>query len=97
MTPPAVLNLCFSCAHALRTCTVAILGSLLYDHCMCCVQTMVRHKSRLEREKEAVEAHKESGLPSSVGQVKQRRSPAGSSFAGQVGLDCPYVCAATIL
>ncbi|CAL5229737.1 g13117 [Coccomyxa viridis] len=46
-------------------------------------ETMVRHKSRLEREKEAAEAQKDSGLPGSVGQAKQRRSPAGSSFAGQ--------------
>ncbi len=59
----------------------------------CCVQTMVRHKSRLEREKEAAEAQKDSGLPGSVGQAKQRRSPAGSSFAGQVGLQCPHMYA----
>ena len=62
----------------------------------CNVQMMVRHKSRLEREKEAAAAAKEGGgLPCSTGQTRQRRSPAGSSFAGQVCQDIPVIPALT--
>lgn len=46
---------------------------------------MVRHKSRLEREKEAAAARRKSCLEGSARQARLRRSPAGSSFAGQVG------------
>ena len=52
---------------------------------MWCAQTMVRHKSRLEREKEAAAARRKSCLEGSARQARLRRSPAGSSFAGQVG------------
>lgn len=52
---------------------------------MWCAQTMVRHKSRLEREKEAAAARRKSSLEGSAHQARLRRSPAGSSFAGRVG------------
>jgi len=60
----------------------------------CHAQTMVVHKSRLEREKEAAAAASESSLEDSpgqdgsAGQARQRNSLPGSTFAGQVCQQC---------
>ena len=69
------------------------MGICRIEQPVCHAQTMVRHKSRLEREKEAAVAKKDGGPLGSAGQARQRRSPAGSSFAGQVCLEitCAYL------
>ena len=79
-------------------CVMGMLGQAL-SFSVCNEQTMVRHKSRLEREKEAA-ADKKKASPKEAGShERQLKAPAQSSLPGEVskqaiavnmaGMHCP--------
>ena len=59
---------------------------------MCDKQTMVRHKSRLEREKEAADAKKKASPEEAGSQGRQLKAHAQTIFPGEVNMQAIGVC-----
>ena len=75
-------------AHALRGCGLLQVGfrGKAHRNLICHAQTMVRHKSRLEREKEAADAKKKASPEEAGSQGRQLKAHAQTIFPGEVNM-----------